>query len=274
MLEIVENEKSILKEDTSFTPLIEVKELPSGFKGYPEGTKISYTPLTLGELEALNSGTIDVLRGIALLLKSIRCNTIPVEDLYYWDVMYIGIQRKLLAFGDTRGILYNYCPTCGAEIEFEFEHTQLEFETLQAPALPITTNIGKHEVEFGLITIKDFLEIDPEKGTLDVYARMIKNIPYADAYEIVSNSSGKDMKKLKFIDKQLTYGLKPFEVICDNMVHKPNPNYDASKKGSKKIISEPCGEKVFMEVRTPFEVVFPEDTDNHDIESEIQYGRK
>lgn len=273
MLEIVDDEK-FLNEDTSFTPLIEVKELPSGFKGYPEGTKISYAPLTLGELEALNSGTMDVLRGIAMLLKSIRCNTMPVEELYYWDVMYIGIQRKLLAFGDTRGILYNYCPKCGAEVEFEFEHTQLEFETLQAPDLPIITTIANHELEFGLITIRDFLEIDTDKGTLDVYARMIKNKSYEEAYEIVSNSSGKDTKKLKFIDKQLTYGLKPFEVICDNIITEPNPDYSPKKKGVTPTIKHECGEKVYMEVRTPFEVVFPENTDNLDIESEIQYGRK
>ena len=57
-------------------PLTPVLDLPSQFKWYPKGTKINYTPITLGELEALNpTQDIDITQGIDMLLKSIHCNT-------------------------------------------------------------------------------------------------------------------------------------------------------------------------------------------------------
>lgn len=256
--------EEVINADTPLVSLVEVTNLPSGFKGYPEGTKISYMPLTLGELEALNSGTMDVLRGIALLLKSIKCNTLEPYELYYWDVMYIGIQRKLMAFGDTRGVLYNACPSCGEIHSYEFDYTELEFEQISAPELPIITNIGGQELEFSPITIKDFLDIDTDKGEVEAYARMVKNVPYEIAYNLLENCHGKDMKKVNYINKQLAYGIKPFELVCNSIIE---DGKEKSKKGT-------CGETVYMEVRSPFEVVFPENSNDDDIELEIRYGKK
>ena len=272
----IKNEKgeTVLKEDISTLPLVEVTSLPSEFKGYPKGTKISYAPLTLGELEALNSGTMDLTRGIAMLLNSIKCNTLPSHDLYYWDVMYIGIQRKLLAFGDTRGVLYNQCSSCGNIIEHEFSYTEIEFDLIKAPNLPIITEIAGEKLEFSPITMKDFLEINEDEGELGVYARMIKNKPYDEALSLLRNCYGKDSKKVKFIDKQLQYGLKPFKVKCENEIEVTNPNHDPKKKNSKPTIKEQCNTEVIMEVRSPFEVVFPENSGNIDYDFEIQYGRE
>ena len=156
--------------DTSMRPLVKVDKLPSGFKGYPEGTTISYDPITLGELEALNNGTTDdIERGIAMLLKAIHCNTLNSYDLYYWDVMFIGIKRKLMAFGDTKGIAYGICPKCNNVVTREFDYSELEFKELEAQDLPVITKISGKEVEVGLLTIKDFLELSDDKSDLDVY---------------------------------------------------------------------------------------------------------
>ena len=265
--------KKVENEVVDTLPLIPVTTLPSGFKGYPQGTKISYNPITLGELEALNNGTEeDIERGIAMLLNAIHCNTLSSSDLYYWDVIYIGIQRKLLAFGDTKGVLYAQCPKCGGIVEKEFDYTEIEFKEIQAPDLPVITDIAGKKVEFGLLTMKDFLEVDIEKGELDVYARMIKNLPYEEAYKLISNSYGKDTKKIRYIDKILNYGLKPFFETCNNEI--VNPDFNSEKKESK---SNPkmklCQEEVRVEVRSPFEVVFPENNDDGHNDFEIQYGR-
>ena len=86
--------EQIKNANNSELPLVKITKLPSGFKGYPEGTVISYAPLTLGELETLNnSDEVDVERGLAMLLNSIHFTTISTSDLYYWDVMYISLWK-------------------------------------------------------------------------------------------------------------------------------------------------------------------------------------
>lgn len=265
---------SIENKDTSIRPLIKVDKLPSGFKGYPEGTVISYDPLTLGELEALNNGnSIDVERGIAMLLKAIHCTTLPAEELYYWDVMFIGIQRKLLAFGDTRGVIYEVCPKCGNVVEREFDYTELEFKELQVPDLPVITTINGTQIEVGLLTMREFLELSPDQQEFDVYAKMIKNMEDEKALNLLESAYGKDAKVIRYIDKILNYGLKPLKVECTGEITEPNPSYDSKNKKSKKEIVKKCQNILDMEVKSPFEVVFPEDNDIGHTDFEIKFGK-
>ena len=272
ILKVATGDISLLNEDTNFDDHINVKELPSEFKGYPVGTKISFKPITLEELETLNTDEVDPARAVAMLLKSIHCTTLPVEDLYYWDVMYIGIQRKLLAFGNTKGTMYNRCPKCGNIVSKSFEYTDLEFRQMLAPNLPMKMEVGGKKLEFGLLTMKDFLQIEVGQGELGVYARMIKNMPFDEAYNFVKHATGVDIKKLRFVDKQLNYGLKPFYVTCDNEVEVENPDFDETVEGSKRMILKPCGNRVVMEVQSPFEIVFPEDEISGFDDFEVQYG--
>ena len=111
--------------------------------------------------------------------------------------------------------------------------------------------------------IKDILEIDPNDGELGVYARLIRNIPFEEAFELVKKATGSDIKKLRFADKQLNYGIKPFFVNCENPITVESPN------GKK---TEKCGQRVALEVRSPFEIVFPEDELSQFDEIEVQYG--
>lgn len=256
-----EETEALLKQKEFNMPLIQVKELPSEFKGYPKGTIISYAPLTLGELEALNSDDIEPTRAVALLLDAIHCNTLPSEKLYYWDIMYIGIQRKLQAFGNTKGTLFARCPKCGNIVSKQFDYTEIEFKQISAPDLPMKIDICGKPLEFGELTMMDFLQVEVEQGELGVYARMIKNLEFEEAYNLVSNAYGIDIKKLRFVDKQLNYGMKPFFVNCTNTVKNP-------KTGKNEI----CNEQVALEVRSPFEVVFPDDVLEGNNDFEVQYG--
>ena len=231
-------------------PVIEVKELPSEFKGYPKGTVISFEPLTLGELEILNTDEdLDLSYGIALLLDAIHCNTLKSEDLFFYDVMYIGIIRKIQAFGDTRGRIIKRCPKCGTPVSKTFDYTEIEFKQIKAPALPMRMEVGGQSIDFSQLTMKDFLQIGEDEGSLGVYKRYIKNLPFEQASELVDKATGIDIKKLRFVDEQLDYGMKPFTVKC-----------------------EKCNEEVGLEVTSPFEVVFPEDTFIGDTGFEVQYG--
>ena len=259
MLDIKEGDLSLLNEETIPESHIVVKELPSGFKGYPKGTKVSFKPITLQELEALNSDDMDPARAVAMLLKSIHCTTLSAEELYYWDIMYIGIQRKLLAFGNTKGTIYKRCPKCGELVSKSFEYTELEFKEITAPDLPMRMEVCGEKLEFSALTMKDFLQIEIDQGELGVYARMIKNKPFEEAHEMVKNATGIDIKKLRFVDKQLDYGIMPFTVECEGVVERNGK-------------AEKCANKVVLEVRSPFEVVFPEDELGGYNEFEVQYG--
>lgn len=242
--------KSSLEKLENALPLIDVPQLPSGFKGYPINTTVSYEPMTLKEAELLNSGSINVLRALEYILNAVHSNNIDAEDLAYWDVMYIGVIRKILAFGDIRGQLTEICPECSQTVTHEFTYTELEFLELEAPQLPIIANIGGQELEFGFITFKDFMELEADATILQVYARMVKNKPYKEALQIISNATGKDIKKLSKIEQYLSYGIKPFVHKCSN-----------------------CQSEVEFEVKTPFEITFPEDTSNDDSDFEIRFGK-
>lgn len=243
-------------------PLIQVKDLPSQYKGYPKGTVISYTSLDLETLENLNTDPdLDVSYGVAELLDAIHCNTLPSEQLYFYDVMYIGILRKINAFGDTRGMLKKRCPVCGELITKTFDYTEIDFKQIQAPDLPMRMEVAGKQLEFAQLTMKEFLEIGENEGELGVYSRYIKNLPFEEADQLVKRATGIDIKKLRFVDRQLDYGMKPFIVPCTGTVVNP-------KTGK----SEPCKEQVVLEVTSPFEVVFPEDELGGDINFEVQYG--
>lgn len=256
-----EETESLLLQKTE-KPIIQVKDLPSQFKGYPKGTTVSYTPLDLETLEKLNTDPdLDASYGIAELLDSIQCNTLNSEDLYFYDVMYIGILRKINAFGDTRGQLRKRCPICGEIVTKTFDYTEIEFKQISAPDLPIRMEVAGKQLEFAQLTMKEFLEIGEDEGELGVYARYIKNLPFEEADQLVKRATGIDIKKLRFVDKQLDYGMKPFIVSCTGTVVNP-------KTGKE----EPCKEEVVLEVTSPFEVVFPEDESGGDTDFEVQYG--
>lgn len=264
ILDVKGEETEALLNQKIDTPVIQVKELPSQFKGYPKGTVISYEPLRLEELEALNTDeTLDATYAVAMLLDSIHCNTLPVEELYFYDVMYIGIKRKIQAFGGTRGTIRRRCPKCGKIVSKTFDYTEIEFKEMLAPALPMKLEICGKTLEFAQMTMKQFLEITDEDGVgeLGVYARYIKNLNLEDAKALINNATGIDIKKIRFVDKQIDYGMKPFMVECTGTVKNP----ETGKQ-------EPCKEMVALEVTSPFEVVFPEDEFDGDSEFEVQYG--
>lgn len=262
ILNLKENETDALLNQKTENCLIQVKDLPSGYKGYPKGTIISYEPLKLKELEILNTDEkLDTSYAIAMLLDAIHCNTLTPEQLYFYDVIYIGIVRKIQSFGSTRGTIRRRCPKCGNIVSKTFDYADIEFKQMLAPDLPIRMEVCGRTVEFCQLSMQDFLQIEEDEGMLGVYAKYIRNLEPQDAKNLVENASGIDIKKLDFVDRQMDYGIKPFLVTCTNTVLNP-------QTGKEEI----CNEEVALEVKSPFEVVFPEDEFEGDPGFEVQYG--
>ena len=266
-----EVEKIFKQVRVSPLPMIEVTELPSGFKDYPEGTQIFYTPIQLKELEALNSGTLDYKRGMEFLLQNIHCNKLEAQDLAYFDIVYIGVLRKLQAFGNVKGQIGGYCPVCGEYNTHDFEYTEIEFDMLDdSVELPAVITIGGKELEFGLATFKDVEEINTDEGVAGVYAHMVKNLPYEEAYQLISTAYGDEILMIHAVEEALTYGIKPFEVNCKGTVK----GTKTDKKGNKKEVDTQCGQLLKLEIKSPFEVVFPSNITLNDYKSKIQFGRR
>lgn len=262
ILDIKGEDTEALLNQTSQKTLIQVKELPSSYKGYPKDTKIAYEPLTLKELEILNTDeNLDASYAIAMLLDAIHCNTLKPEDLYFYDVMYVGILRKIQSFGATKGQLRKRCPKCGNIITKTFDYTDIDFKQMLAPDLPMKMEVCGKTLEFAQLSMKEFLQIEASDGMLGVYARYIKNLPLEEAKILVEQASGIDIKKLNFVDKQIDYGMKPFIVKCTAPVKNPQTGQ-----------MQPCNTEVALEVSSPFEVVFPEDESEGDPGFEVQYG--
>lgn len=262
LLKLKGEETEALLNQSSDVPLIQVKQVPSRFKGYPKDTVISYEPIKMKELEILNTDeNLDASYAIAMLLDAIHCNTLNAEDLYFYDVMYVGILRKIQSFGQTKGMLKRRCPKCGGWVKKVYDYTEIDFKDMLAPDLPMKMEVCGKQLEFSQISMKEFLQIQENDGMLGVYSRYIKNLPLEEAEELVNNAYGVDIKKLNFVDKQLDYGMKPFIVTCNNQVYNPQTNK-----------MEVCGEQVVLEVTSPFEVLFPEDAITEDTGFDVQYG--
>ena len=263
VLNLQQGDENILHEidGVETDNLIKMDFVPSQFKGYPKNTRIYYKPVTLGELETLNNAEIDTTRGMAMLLNSIHCNTLKSYDLYFWDVIFTGIQRKLLAFGEITGTLYKLCPKCGGTVTKSFKYTELDLKEIDAPDLPLCIEICGKEMEFAPLTMKQFLQMDTKEGQAGVLSLMCRNIPYEEVLPIIKNASGIDLKKLKYVDYQLAYGILPFYVKCENVI-------DVNGK------SQVCGENVKVEVRSPFEIVFPEDFSGGYNEFQVTFGKR
>lgn len=259
MLEILDDTKE--KPDIGNKSYIEVEELPSAFKCYPKGTKVFYSPLNLKELTVLNSGTINSLDGLALLLNNIRTEKITVDELSYVDVMYIGIRRKLLAFGDIKASLVGQCPKCGHIDTYDFAYTNIEFKQLDVEKPYAVIDIQGKEVKFGVLTIKDFLELDEDGDILSVYARMVKNLPYEEAYELVGNASGNEIIRLQKIEKLFNFGIMPIKAKCKGVI-------PATEETPQHV----CSNEIEMEVTSPFDVVFPQDFASTTDDVEIRFS--
>ena len=194
----IENESNLQEQKIIKDPLIEIKELPSGFKPYPKNSKVFYKPITLKELDILNSGSLNIEQGYQFLLDSIVTQGFDKNELAYFDVVYIGIQRKLTAFGDIKGKYELICPKCGQTIEYEFEYTSLEFKELQVDELPIKLKLNNEELHFSVLNIKDFLQIEDVEEAYFL-TPVVKNVEkFLSKFERIQNGN---------IQQYILYGL-------------------------------------------------------------------
>ena len=259
--------------------LIQVTELPSGFLPYPKGSKIYYAPLTLGELENLNSGTLNLGQALDNLINSIYVDKFDKLDLAYFDLVYIGVQRKLTALGDVRGTINGFCTACENKNEKEFTYTELEFEELKVSALPIRYEYEEPKfLEFSLMTYRNWKKMgdlpEHEIDRLTALSHMVSNYEPSKAKEILSKLSGDSINYINRIESLLDYGIKPFKLVCAHVEQEESEEVNGETGSLEKVIKPiTCGHEFMVEVTNPFDYTFRPGRPNNLNESKIRFGR-
>jgi hypothetical protein len=211
-----------------------IKDLPSGYKLYAEGTMIYGRPLKVLEIKKLSSINAENYDYIIndVLKKAIK--GINFEDIYLADKLYIILWLRANSYRDSSFQVNYTCNKCNNKSTFNFDVDNLEVQHLSPtydPSKDIKLNSGE-VIKIKFLTIKDsiaierFKEINKEViGEIDdellSIATMIQEINGSkgtpmEKYNFVLNLSPQDFSYIStYIDK-IGMGIKPYmNINCE-----------------------------------------------------------
>lgn len=143
----------------SILPEYEVKELPSRFAGYPEGTKVYAKPYTYGSalnIELVGKNNINTMKEI---LSGIKTEGMPKNLLTPQDILFLGVFRNLMSSMHDKISIESYCPKClhlnktvASLKDIKFK----EIEDFDASVYPLEVDFNDYTMWFGFVSYKDF----------------------------------------------------------------------------------------------------------------------
>lgn len=208
-----------------------VKHLPSVGKAYPANATILFRPYTLGESIYAEESKPDMRGTYALILAGLECQGFDPMTLTLPDVLYLGLIRKIASLGATKVSVTTTCPYCKGLNRTPIECTELEFDDLQVPALPIRAPFTFGDHTFSPLTLSSYLDLldaGLEDNFLALMAAQCTSIPiFEDALAMTKDlTDPDDIAMLKQIDELLHHELKPVVVTCPQELPKPNQEVD------------------------------------------------
>lgn len=186
-----------------------VDNLPSRFKGYPEGLKIYYEEFVVGDLKQFfkASSTVDIIDLYAGKIKIEGVSNFDVWDLWYGDFQYLVVQIYMLSIDETVLTLRVYC-SCGEAFTTDVSLVDMRFRVLDDKE-EVFVNFGNMRLrppklkDYRALVLENF---DSEK-LLDIYVDSDKEL----GSRLVGNVKiGKFLKTIKNLD----IGALPFKVKC------------------------------------------------------------
>lgn len=204
-----------------------VATLSSKGLSYPDNIKISYDSYSYGDLLYYNDSQLSEHSKLDFIASGISVEPIGINDMTYWDVMFIGMLRNL-SRGNVQDASVTFsCPDCNKKQMQKIDVSTLEFSDLTIPKLPIYTTIKgagvgagvetTRKIKFMPMTYGDYLQLlDKELNTdpVAIFASQIKDIPLEEAMQIVNTAFDDDSLKFEKIDEFLYHGPVPIEVEC------------------------------------------------------------
>ncbi len=198
-------------------PEIAVKTLPSGFKPYPKGAKIIYVPYTFGELVKFNQSKLPAMERMEQILSGIYCTGFDKHGLTFSDYLFIGLLRRISTFGSNRFVIRYKCPACSKQNEVYMQESEIEFDDLSAPELPVVATLSKGEYEFQPLTVGQYFELcnkGLEEDETSGMAMQVVNHPFDQAVKDITSITGDDIAIVQDVDRYLYHGMKQMEVEC------------------------------------------------------------
>jgi hypothetical protein len=199
-------------------PMKRVSKLPSNFLSYPAGTEISYVPYTFGELLTFSQSTMDKYSKFEFILKGIYTNGIEKHNLAFFDFIYISLLRKLSSFKDDTLIIQYNCAECGAQNSVVEQLTNLKFQELNVPGVPIVIKDDDGgELHFVPLTIGAYMNLwkrNKLEDPLEMYASVVANLPPEKSKAIIDKATGDLSMAISYADDALVFGLEPVILNC------------------------------------------------------------
>lgn len=197
--------------------LSKATEVPSKFISYPQGASISYRPYTFGEVKIISQSKMTTEQQFKEVLSGIETN-FPQEDLTLSDFLYIGLLRKISTLGSVKFTISFKCAKCKSEGKKVISSTDLDFNELDIPEIPVVADLSLGEYHFNPITVGNYLQLakeNKEHDTIAATAIQCCNHEFKDVYEMINNlTSNKDGMIINEVDKIFDHGVKPIEIKC------------------------------------------------------------
>lgn len=136
---------------------IEIKDLPSRFKLYPEGTRIFGRPMKLSEVKKLTFMNEDNYNDLLRFILSSCVKGIDIDEIYLADKLYLIFWLRANTYKNANFVTSYTCEHCDRKSEYKFDVGNFEINYLSDDfAMEPLTLLGRNTVlTFDLPKIKD-----------------------------------------------------------------------------------------------------------------------
>lgn len=140
-------------------PEYEVKELPSRFIAYPEGTVIKVKPYTFGAAMNIEFIGKNNIRTLSEILEGVKVEGLPKNLLTPQDILFLGLYRNLVSSKHNKIDVKSYCPKCLKENHTTKTLDAIKFKDIEnftKDVYPIEVDFDNYTMWFSFVTYKDF----------------------------------------------------------------------------------------------------------------------
>lgn len=246
---------------TSSLPQISITcdKLPSLGRSYPENTVIQYRPYTFGEIKKVSQSKLDTKSSLEFVLLGIETE-FDKTLLTVGDFFYLGLLRRISTLGSDKVDLPYKCGGCKKISKHTTETTNIDFEEIKVPELPVIVEFSSREVEFNPLTIGslfELIELGKHSDEIALLAKQVSNIEFDEAYNFINNANPTDSKLINEVDKLLYHSTKEVVFKCKEIL------------SDKKI----CGHENKIELEGGQALLIPFREREESIGSKIHFGK-